>query len=171
MEKFANYLEENANFLNEKDGYNKNMYEEFLKAGGVEGEKAGTEEFRNVWKEASQYSDFAEHQVNFLYQNNYEPNKINFEKNTNLSLDNYSDILKNAIYSFGVNHSVSGNNKIFSSIQVNENSSETEVLKTLYKARIDYVNNLNTLSEQTKKALIKRYEKELNKNLKLLNNK
>ena len=80
------------------------MYEEFLKAGGLEGARAGTQEFLSFWKETSKYSDFAEHQTNFLYQNNYINDTVKVFEKYGLDINNLSAGAKALAWSAGIQY-------------------------------------------------------------------
>lgn len=140
-------------------------YNVLTAAGGVEGAKAGTNEFIDAWQDLARKNPvgFRQAQYEFIYDTHYLK-RINFvyKNYSMLDIDNRNPIIKDVIWSMSVQHV--GTERIITNALKDQPLallSDEMIIKMLYEERTNYVQNLKDMSDKGKAELTARYIKEM----------
>jgi hypothetical protein len=119
----------------------------------------GSPEFDKEYNQAvmNDYKGFDKAQKEYIDRTHYMPIK-EYAKNSGFNVNDTS--IQEALYSMSVQHSPQGTQKILE--KVNPENSNEQVLQDIYNSRKEYVNSLNSLTNNQKSILENRYNSELN---------
>lgn len=134
----------------------------FLKTSGYgdqfKGLTPGSQAFNNKWKELGQSPQFAQAQQQYIKKEYFNPVRGTADK---LGLPNTSKV-NEALLSMGVNHGTGGAAKILKRAGISGDLSESDVLKKIYGARVDFVKGAKIAGGvKVKNALIHSYNQQL----------
>lgn len=170
-------------FLKWLKATNDPLSDELENAGGSSAAKAGTEEFRNKWKEIANRNpnEFRQKQHSFIVNTHLDPVYSNLKKNYDFDPNSRSLTLRSVLYSTSVQHGPTGAKRIVERAlqgQDPNSLSDEEIIKRIYSERfakdptsptgLKYFRSEELVKRGWDKGLKKRAIKEPNKALALL---
>ncbi len=137
----------------------------YLQFAGI---KPGTVAFDNKWKLMTADQVFRDAQLKFIIDTHFMPVAKYYDS---LQLHRCA-MLDSALFSMSVQHSFNGNKKIIDAAEaaLPNNYDDEDIIKLLYKYRIDYIDKLN-INDNIKSALHNRYINEIKDVLNIKDNK
>lgn len=129
---------------------------------GLDKLKAGTSSFTNKWKELAKKDPegFQQAQHAYIAENHYKPAVNALKSSTGVDVNQYSDVLKDVVWSIGVQHGAGGSKSIFSRSGIKPGMSERDIINLLYKERSKVNVYFKSSPRSTKDSVAKRFEKE-----------
>ena len=134
--------------------------------------KIDSPEFQDEWaRVAKNYPNvFLEKQHEFIEKTKFKP-VLYYARSAGLNTTNRA--VQEVLWSQAVQHGFNGNKKIIDAAvkKVGKSSSADEIVRALYEARSNYVNELSTLDDSLKANIINRYKHESSKAFGIILNK
>ena len=129
MKDYLTYMKNNKEY--------QKFYEYLQQAGGFEGAKLGTEDFKSTWEKLSQDTKFLDSQHNFILKNNYNQTINKLKYINGLNLDKRSPVVKDAIFSTSVQFGGNGGANLIHKALGDDvaNLSDADIINKIYDER------------------------------------
>ena len=167
MNDYLDYLDHN--------GYN-SIYQRLQRAGGFNAAREGIREFVETWQQIAEEEPelFRRSQYEFIRKNNYEKRSLKSlnRQNPNFNLDSHHPVIKDILWSIGVQHSPAGVDEIIRNTFIDKKDlTDEEFIHRIYKKRTEYIENYpknKPIELNPNGPIHKRYIEEMNEALKRL---